>query len=181
MRSTTAFTASGRLMAVENVPRGDHDADALVRFRLEHSLGSGGRQVLAHGDGVERMIVLVLADQALQLIGELAAALQRGDQPALQREFRGVAAHRGERRRGLRHVVGEGRGGQGAHAGHVALIRAPQRVEPRRALLALARGHVAARVLIGEALEGAGAKDVHVDAELVDRFLQEHPVIAESV
>ena len=40
----------------------------------------------------------ILAHEALQLVGELPAALQRGHQAALQRQLRGIAVHGGERR-----------------------------------------------------------------------------------
>ncbi len=43
------------------------------------------------------MIVLVLAHQRLEFVGHLPAALQRGDQSALQRQLGGVAVDGGER------------------------------------------------------------------------------------
>ena len=48
---------------------------------FKHVLGAHRGEVLAHADRIEGMRVLILADQALQFVGELAAALERGDQP----------------------------------------------------------------------------------------------------
>ena len=69
---------------------------------FEHPLGARRREVLAHADRIERMRVLILADRALQVVGDLPAALQRGHQAALQRQFRGVAVDRGQSRGLLR-------------------------------------------------------------------------------
>ena len=97
------------------------------------------------------------------------------------RELRCIAVHRGERRGRLIDVIVERARLERACTGHVLGVGVPQRVEPHAAFLALARRHVAARELIGVALECAGAEHVDVHAELVDGVLQKHAVVAEAV
>ncbi len=181
VRRAFAADLPGRLMTVEDLARSHHDADPRVGFGFERTLRSRGGEVLAHADRIERMRVGILAHQALHIVGKLAAALERGHQPALQGELGGIAVHRGERRRRFAHVLVERVGSQGARTSDVLTVGVPQRLQPHRALLALARRHIAARELIGETLEGSGAEHVDVHAELVDGILEEHAVVAEAV
>ena len=120
-------------------------------------LGAHRRQVLAHADPIEGMVAVVLAHQPLQIVRDLPAALQRGHQAALQGHFRQIAVD-GLHGCGLRgdEILQRG-GGQRSGASDILAVSAPQGLEPDRGLLALARRHVAARKLIGIALEGAGA------------------------
>ena len=60
---------------------------------FKHVLGAHRGEILIHRDGIERMVVFILAHQAFQLVGHLAAALQRRDQAALQRQFGRIAVH----------------------------------------------------------------------------------------
>ena len=138
-------------------------------------------EILAHAYRIERVRVGILAHDALQVLGELAAALQGGDEPTLHRELGSIAVHRGQRRRRFRHVVIERGGSERPCPRHVLTVGVPERLKPHGALLPLARRHVASGELIRIALEGAGAKHVHVDAQLVDGILQEHAVVAEAV
>ena len=155
IRRAFAADLARRLMAVENLAGRDHDADLGVGFGFQDALGAHRREVLTHSDGIERMGVLILAHQALQLIGDLTAALQRGDQAALQRQLCGVAVHGGQGRGRVGDVLVQRVGGQGARARDILAVRVPQRLEPHGTLFALARRHVAARELVGIALEGA--------------------------
>jgi hypothetical protein len=175
-RSTT-----GRLAAFENLAGRHHDADPRVGPGLEHTLGPDRGQILIHLDRVERVILAVLPHEVFQFVSHFAAALERGHQTTLQRQLRGIAVQRAERRRTLRDVVIQRGGGQRAGVRDVALIGTPQARQPRRAFIALGRRHVAARKLIRVTLEGAGTKDVHVHAQFIDRILEEHPVVAEAV
>ena len=95
---TFAADHARRLMAVEDLAGGDHDADLGIGFGFQDALGAHRREILCHPDGIERMRVLILAHDALQLVGDLPTALQRGDQAALQRELGGVAVDGGQRR-----------------------------------------------------------------------------------
>ncbi len=88
-----------RLMAVENLAGGDHDADLGVGFGFQHALGAHRREILIHPDGVEGMRVLVLAHQALQFVGQLAAALQARSP---SRAAAPASRHRRSRRPGTR-------------------------------------------------------------------------------
>ncbi len=105
-----AFTAdrAGRLMSVENLARCDDDAEPRIRLRFEHALGAHRRQVLAHADGVEGMVVGILPDQSFDLVGHLAPALECRHQAALQRKLRGVTAERRQSGGFLRDVLVEG-------------------------------------------------------------------------
>ena len=122
-----ALAADGprRLMAVENLPRGDHDAHLGIRFGFQDMLGAYRGQVLTHPDGIEGVRVLVLAHQHLELVGHLPAALQRRDQAALQRQFGRIAADGGQRGRLVRDELIERAGRQRAGARHVLLVGVP--------------------------------------------------------
>ena len=58
IRGALAADRARRLMAVENLPRGHHDADLGVRFGFQTLLGAHRGQVLIHPDGIEGMGVL---------------------------------------------------------------------------------------------------------------------------
>ena len=96
-----AADRAGRLVAAEDLAGGDDDAYPGVRLRLQHALRAHRGKVLLHRDGVEGVAVTVLADQSLELVGELPPRLQPRDQAALQRELGRIALQGVERRRRL--------------------------------------------------------------------------------
>ena len=100
-------------MAVENLAGGDHDADLCVGFRpwiCRPSFGRTAERYWLMPTELNEWRVGILADDALQLVGELAAALQRGDQSALHRKLRRIAVDRGQCRRGVRSTYSFKRG-----------------------------------------------------------------------
>ncbi len=143
--------------------------------------GANRCQVLTHPNAVERVIVVILAHQSFQIVGNLPTALERGHQATLQGHLCHVAVDGLERCRLRGDEILQRGGRQRSGMRDILAVGVPQRLEPQGSLFALARRHVAARELIRVALEGTGTKYVRVDLELVDRVFEVHAVIAETV
>ena len=101
--------------------------------------------------------------------------------PAVLGHLGGIAAGRGHRAHVAVRVLRDRLGLQVARARHRRAVAAPQRLQIGVALLTILGRHVAPREGLGGALELAGPKQMHVDAELVERILEEHAIAVVAV
>ena len=170
-----------RLGAVQDLALGHHHRHRVAAAGSTRPIAPFGLQVVAEGDPVEGVRLLVLAHEGDEALPDLVARSQPVHQPAVLRHPGGVALGRAQ-------ALGEAVGHGGdvvrrelAGGGHVRHVGAPQvAVHVEEGLLGLPR-HVVAEVGLHRRLVLADPEDVHLDAQLVESLLVVPAIASEAL
>ena len=168
------------MLAVQDLARGDDDADRLVAAVAQRVLRAHVRQVALPVDRREAGFLVLAGDLRDDRL-ELLARLEAVHQAARERVLREVAAGRPDARRRLVGVGLDQLRVELARRADVRLVRVPERADPDFGVLAVLRRHVGARPFLGRRLVAAGLEDVDVHGELVERAAEVGAEVAEAL